>query len=141
MNGWPVWLASGSYWTRDHRNVLTGDMTGAQRSAVFGSLEKALSGIGDTSRERGFRMNITLCIHRAISDVENTNLSCQWQQRPAVHLAGGPIEILYRRGVEDGLSVRPCRTPVREPLGNTWFPRDCGRCAPCRARSDIEAAQ
>lgn len=136
MDGWPVWLASGSLWL-NQRNVLTGEMSGAQRSLVLGVLEEALCGLGDADRERGFRMNLTICIHRAISEEELESLPVEWCEHPAEHLAGGPIEIMYRRGVVDGLSVRPCKSPKRQPLGRTWLPIDCGQCPQCQARNAV----
>lgn len=36
----------------------------------FLDLHGALAGVGDPERERGCRMNVTLCLHRALSDSE-----------------------------------------------------------------------
>lgn len=138
MGGRPVWLASASLWKRNTL-VLTGEWSGARRSQVRGIIERVLENAGDPTRERGFRMNVTLCIHRAVSDDELAQLPADWSCIVGTHLAGGPIENLWFVGVADRLSTRPCQRPHRMPLGPTWVPTDCGACPPCLARQAMEA--
>jgi hypothetical protein len=139
MDGEPVWLVSGSL--RDYRGeiVQTSRMKGAERVRVLDAMQEVLDGIGNADHERCFRMNATLCIHRALRDEEKATLSADWCARPAIHLAGGPVELLWSRGTQDKPSVRPCRKPFKRWLTATlWLPTDCGRCAPCMARHAIE---
>lgn len=139
MDGEPVWLVSGSL--RDWRGqiIQTSRLTGAQRVRVLDAMQEVLSGIGNDDHERCFRMNATLCIHRALTADEKAMLSAEWCARPAIHLAGGPVELLWSRGTQDRPSVRPCRNPIKRWLSSTlWIPTDCGRCAPCVARAAIE---
>lgn len=139
MSGWPVWLASGSLRNDRGDLVLTGEMRGRERVMVTDALLELLHGIGDPEHERCFRMNATICIHRALSSDEEATLSAEWCALPAIHLAGGPVELLWSRGVQDTPSVRPCKSPGKRWLDRrTWVPVDCGRCAPCRARLAIE---
>ncbi len=139
MSGRPVWLASGSLRDDSGRLVLTGEMRGAQRVQVTDALVELLDGIGNPEHERCFRMNATICIHRALSASEEASLSPEWCALPAIHLAGGPVELLWSRGVQDTPSVRPCKQPTKHWLDRrTWIPLDCGRCAPCVARRAIE---
>ena len=76
MGGRPVWLASGSLWGRDRREpIVTGRWSGAQRSTVLNALDLLLSGVGDPERERCFRMNVTLCLHRGLTAEEEASLA------------------------------------------------------------------
>lgn len=139
MSGRPVWLASGSLRDWQGNLVLTGEMRGRDRVRVTDALLELLEGIGNPEHERCFRMNATICIHRALSAGEEATLSAEWCALPAIHLAGGPVELLWSRGVQDTPSVRPCKSPGKKWIDRrTWVPLDCGRCAPCRARADIE---
>lgn len=102
-------------------------------------LTQLLGPVGDPSRERSFRMCITLCRHRAVTPAEIEGLPQWWRDAPAVHLAGGGLEVLWRRGIEDGPSVLPCEDYGRDELGGGLFlPVDCGKCEPCRARAAWE---
>lgn len=102
-------------------------------------LRGALLRVGDTSRERLFRMNITYCLHRAATDAEVLGQDEHFRCEAPTGLAGGPIEILSE--TEPGAaSTRPCIAPTkhhidRDPL--LWVPIDCGACEPCRARARV----
>jgi hypothetical protein len=105
-------------------------------------LNRTLSGVGDMDRERLFRMNITLCLHRALTANEKAGLPAGWQNAPG-GLAGGPVEILRSRGIPDDLeSAKPCLSPGQRVQFLTrpdlWIPQDCGNCPPCVARAVIE---
>lgn len=139
MDGQPVWLASFSRWNGDLAIAVprwSNDalIDGEQR------LRTLLSGVGDSSRERLFRMNITLCLHRAATDQEVAQMPPWFHTYPACGLAGGPVKVLWEN-VPGSESTKPCKAPVkikldkRDPL--LWLPEDCGKCAPCRARAVI----
>lgn len=101
-------------------------------------LRAAVGGGGDHDRERIFRMNVTLCLHRAMTDDEVAALPAYFHSDPATDLAGGPVEVLWES--EPGSpSTRPCANPERQVLDrrrpDLWVPRDCGDCASCVARS------
>lgn len=145
MQGQPVWLASVS-----RTSVITGRFTPVvrwtpeqmreARSLLFG----VLRGAGDRGRERLFRMNVTLCLHRALTDDEVRRLPGGCAFTP-VNLAGGPVEVLWE-SEPGGPSTRPCEVPIRQPFPgepadpDLWLPIDCGRCEPCRERAELEAA-
>lgn len=137
MRGRPVWLASISWWETTEKPHLTGTWSDEVREGMTGNLRLLLAGVGDPDRERVFRMNLTLCAHRALTDVELAGLEGYGSVRPT-HLAGGPIEVLWES--EPGApSTQPCASPNRRPIGKTWYPGDCGRCASCEARATFEA--
>lgn len=135
MRGQPVWLASLTRWQGSPRHSTprtTGTWTPGELADGFARLRVLLDGVGDPERERGFRMNLTLCIHRATTPDEAARLP---PFTPS-HLAGGPVEVVYE--TEPGkLSTRPCSDPGREVFGGTWLPVDCGRCATCLARAGV----
>lgn len=134
MAGQPVWLASLSRWNGPEAPLLTADWSRTQIVQGAQLIDRILDGVGDRTRERLFRMNLTLCKHRACTDAEVAGLPPSWQDTKATHLAGGPIEVLWE--TEEGApSTRPCEQPVRIPLGRTWLPDDCGECATCLART------
>lgn len=105
-------------------------------------LRTVLAGVGDRWRERFFRMVVTACFHRALTDEEAQGLPQWWQRHPAVHLAGGPVEVFWQHGVpaESLLATMPCEQPgrqwIKRPL--LWVPVDCGQCPPCKARLEAE---
>jgi hypothetical protein len=144
MDGWPVWLASIS-----RRNpitgslVATGDWTGAQMAEIEAMMDTLLDGVGDASRERCFRMCITLCRHRAISGAEHMGLPKEWHEAPAVDLAGAPVELLWTKGIPDRPAAQPCHNPRRQPIGNPfdglYVPVDCEECETCQARMMVRA--
>jgi hypothetical protein len=106
--------------------------------------EHALLGVGDQELERGFRMCATLCVHRALTDAEIAAMPDDCRA-PAVDLAGGPVEVLWRTpGVKDALSTQPCTAPTRVQLPGSdnpelWIPNDCGECPSCAARAALAA--
>lgn len=141
MGGRPVWLASVSY--RDQRGIIpTTKYSRQMRKHAKRQAWNAVEGRGDHDRFRLFRMQITICLHVAVSDDELEKLPAEWNRWPGTALAGGPVEILEERGIPDIPSTKPCKDPVREPLGlgdpDLWVPIDCGRCGPCMARATIE---
>lgn len=136
MAGRPVWLASISWWDTPDKPHLTGSWDAETRDGMTTNLRLILDGVGDESRERIFRMNLTLCAHRALTDAELDELPGYGQVCPT-HLAGGPIEVLWESEY-GGLSTMPCAAPHRQMMGTTWLPIDCGRCATCEARVMVE---
>jgi hypothetical protein len=86
-------------------------------------------------------MNITFCVHRAVSEEEKARLPACWAGA-AGGLAGGPVEVLWSRGIEHRPAAMPCECPdhlVIDPLRpDLWLPLDCGRCPPCLARAAID---
>jgi hypothetical protein len=139
MHGVPVFLASVSLEDRDHRTVATGNWTPAQLAQGTRILRQALEGVGDPKRERLFRMNITLCMHRACTASEVAGLPQSWQSGLWA-MAGGAVEILWQN-VPDTPSCRPCEFPhhrVVDPRRpDLWIPDDCGCCDPCAARAAL----
>jgi hypothetical protein len=138
MDGWPVWLASLS--VTDDRGLIPTDRWGPARREWGDELLTMLLGdLGDTTRERSFRMCATLCRHRALAAAEVEHLPREWHEAPAEHLAGGSLEILWET-VPGAPSTRPCVDPTRIPVGDgrLYLPGDCGECEPCRARAAIE---
>lgn len=99
-----------------------------------------LVGVGDETRERGFRMCTTMCVHRALSDAEVAQLGEAWCSLAPRDMAGGPLEILYERGCAATLSTRPCAAPEKVELGRgaagvaLFVPIDCGECPTCLDR-------
>ena len=140
MAGVPVFLASISQRDRWGQLVPTGSWTPEQRAAARRRLLEALRGVGDESRQRLFRMNITLCLHRALTDEEVADLPGWWHAAPATDLAGGPIEVLWEN-TPGAASTKPCRAPRRGSFPGAppelWLPLDCGRCGPCLARAAV----
>jgi len=104
-------------------------------------LEQVLKGAGNPERERVFRMCITLCMHRAIREDELRLIPAWWHQAEAVDIAGGPLEVLESRGVEEIASAFPCHAPGKRPFDpkrpDLWIPVDCGFCPPCMARKAV----
>ena len=102
----------------------------------------ALAGVGDVSRERLFRMQVTLCLHRAVTEEECSDLKRRWGSLDGRAVAGGPVEVLRSRGVSEAPSAQPCRSPRKNLLPGArdprlWIPGDCGECEPCLARKAI----
>jgi len=150
MQGRPVWLASIS-----KRNTKTGQIIPNTRWPAWvkdkakRTLWQTLKGAGDMNQGwRMFRMNITYCLHVAVSDHELELLPGVWQDQPGGALAGGPVAVLDSGNCGTSPSVLPCENPGREALPlsgdqmvtdpDMWFPRDCGLCEPCLDRIRIE---
>jgi hypothetical protein len=137
MNGQPVWLASISRRRDNGRVLYVPEWSDSQRRAAEWTLRRTLRGVGNPDRERLFRMNVTLCLHRAATDAEVAAAPAWFLTARGCGLAGGPVEVLSE--TERGsASTRPCTTPGRHILEPTnphaWVPIDCGLCEPCRAR-------
>lgn len=139
MNGWPVWLASASAWDTLGHLVPSSRWTDTRMAQVSASLDILLDGVGDPTREREFRMCVTLCRHRALTQAEHDALPDWWHAAPAVDVAGGPVEIMWHKGIPETVSTLPCENPTREVVAprrlDIWLPIDCGRCPPCVARA------
>jgi len=142
FSGRPVWLASAS-WRGPEGTIATGDWNPEQLRRAKQNVENALAGAGDPAHQRLFRMNITLCLHRACSAAELARLPAEFYALGG-GLAGGPIEILESRGMPGLPRELPCEKPGREIIDaarpDLWLPRDCGRCTPCRDRASIRTA-
>lgn len=108
-----------------------------------GLINRVLEGRGDPLRERSFRMNITLCRHRVLSDNEKLLLPCDFKAAKAKDIAGGPVATLWHTAaMPNGPSVQPCVSPHRRYIPGLddprlWVPQDCGHCDPCLARAAI----
>lgn len=143
MNGRPVWLASGSLRDFYDHIIPSARWTPTDRAELEAALLTALDGVGDPAHERFFRMPVTGCIHRQLTAEEEAGLGPHWEKLPAVHMAGGPLEIL--RETEPGaLSTKPCANPSKDrPPGggrdpDLFFIRPCGACESCLARAALE---
>lgn len=150
MQGRPVWLASVSKRNMKLNQLIpnTRWLSWMKKNAKR-ALWQTLRGVGNPEIGwRMFRMNITYCLHVAVSDAELEVLGPQWMDKPGGALAGGPIEILDFGNCPTNPSVMPCENPTREPLPKApgqvhsdqdmWFPIDCGKCDPCLDRIRIE---
>lgn len=143
MDGKPVWLASVS--RRDHataRIIPTREWITrpALKNKALRILKEILSGVGDSAYQTLFRMNATLCIHRALTDEEVAGLPGWWHEAPAVGMAGPSVEVLYSRGASGRPAQRPCLNPRKTlpPMPgydpSLWIPEGCGQCEPCKDR-------
>lgn len=139
MQGWPVWLASVTLRDEQNRIRPTETWNDEDRERASASLELALTGLGDESRQRQFRMCSTMCRHRAVTPAEADHLPESWWSEAARDIAGGPVELLWERGLPPSPGSRPCEHPSwmaidrRDP--RLKFPIDCGECEPCRVRA------
>lgn len=131
-----MWLASVSY-----RQQCGLKGTSSWTPELFHHAEhlahEALRGVGNPACERAFRMNITFCIHRAVSAREVERLPAEWSCS-AGGLAGGPVEVLWSRGMAHRPAAMPCEAPghlvIDQARPDLWVPSDCSHCEPCRAR-------
>jgi len=141
MGGRPVWLASASL-RRGREIVATGEWSRTARQRIEQVLLDVLRGVGDRAAERLFRMNVTLCVHRALTPEEEAALPPSFHAGEPVDLAGGPVEIL-RETFNGAASTRPCERPEHHILDpyrpDLWLPGDCGACEPCRARALVKS--
>jgi hypothetical protein len=137
-----VWLAS---YSRQNAKgfIATGTWNEGHVERGYRMLSRALQGVGDASCERLFRMNITLCLHRAATQREVNGLNQEWQQAEC-GMAGGPVALIWSHGIECVESCKPCENPTmmvidpRRP--DLWIPVDCKKCPPCLARLKVRAA-
>lgn len=146
MAGWPVWLASVS-----KRDMQRGGIVPTPRwgNAGLAKAEKilrgVLDGVGDETRERYFRLNVTACFQRALSQAEYDVLPQSWLDAPGVDTAGIPVEVLWEKGIPDIPSTKPCADPGKEFLDrldlNLWIPVPCGKCPSCLARAELVAKE
>lgn len=140
MNGSPVWLASISKASPLRGGRLATPLwTPQTMQESWAWLRRLVGPAGDPSRERIFRMNVTVCMHRAATAEDLLRVAPWFHEAEPSDLAGGPVEVLWES--EPGLpSTRPCHDPGRRPLDPTnrllWLPLDCGRCPPCLARAE-----
>lgn len=145
MRGRPVWLASISRRSRVTDRILaTGLWEDRTRKESAALLRRLLGPAGDPRYERLFRMNVTMCLHRALAPDDLAQLPASFFEAEPIDLAGGPIEILEE--TEEGLeTTKPCHDPERVSLDDTnpllWFPVDCERCPPCLARLALGSAR
>lgn len=145
MDGAPVWLASLSRRSLlTNRFIPTGRWSPRLREESIRLLRDALDGRGDPGRERVFRMNVTLCLHRALSARDLEQLGTPFDPSLSTDLAGGPVEVLWE-SVPGRASTRPCASPRRHFLDprepELWLPLDCGTCASCRARAQVSGPE
>lgn len=136
MKGQPVWLASISRKRKNGQIFYVPEWSASQLRHAERLLIEMVSGVGNPQRERLFRMNVTLCLHRAATVEEVERQGACFLTAPGNGLAGGPVEIL--RETELGQwSTKPCTMPRRAVIGDSehaWIPMDCGGCAPCLGR-------
>lgn len=138
MLGQPVWLASVSW--RQRGSIVNTANWGPKCERGEQILRQAIGPLGDRRRERLFRMNVTLCLHRAMTDAEVASLPPYFASDPPTDLAGGPVEVLWESEL-GAPSTRPCAEP-RQALTDwrrpdLWVPMDCGVCSSCQARSRV----
>lgn len=141
MDGVPVYLASMS---RRHPQtgeiIPTGKWSASMRAYGEGVLRRAIGKHGDVRRERLFRMNVTLCRHRALTDAEVAALPAWFHDADAIDIAGGPVEVLWE-SVPGRPSTQPWRRPNRVVMipsrPDLWIPEDCGHCDPCLGRANV----
>jgi hypothetical protein len=142
MDGQPVWLASVSIIRKVNGIIGTADWPPPLVDRMQRRLENVLGGVGDSSQQRSFRMNVTLCRHRALTAEEVAGLPAYFHADPPIDLAGGPVEILWEN-VPGRASTQPCLSPEHRTMDpyrlDLWIPGDCGECAPCEARAEIES--
>lgn len=138
MKGQPVWLASISRIRPNGKTVYVPEWSPSQLRSGEKALRELLIGVGNTSRERLFRMNVTLCLHRAATDAEVAEQPFWFLSAPGNGLAGGPVQVLSETEVGSA-STRPCLNPRKYVIDRTsphgWIPCDCGQCEPCFARA------
>ena len=135
-----MWLASYSRQNR-YGFIATGTWPEGRIQRGSDMLTRALAGVGDATKERLFRMNITLCLHRAARPEEVAELPEAWQ-KACTGMAGGPVALIWSHGIPVVDSCKPCENPEHLVLyperEDLWIPVDCKRCPPCVARAKIE---
>ncbi len=132
-----MWLASISRIHPNGKTLYVPEWSASQMRAAERELREMLIGVGNTNRERLFRMNVTLCLHRAATNDEVAAQPGWFLTCAGNGMAGGPVEVLSETEIGSD-STRPCRSPKKfvidhgSPHG--WIPTDCGVCEPCVAR-------
>jgi hypothetical protein len=142
MDGQPVWLASVSRFRSNGRRLYVPEWSLSQMREGERELRRLLVNVGDPLRERVFRMNVTLCLHRAATDAE-VEAQPDWFMAAAGNgLAGGPVAVIAET-VAGAASTKPCVAPGKTIIDrhsmHGWIPKDCGACEPCRARARFDA--
>lgn len=104
------------------------------------SLRAIVEGVGNVERQRLFRMNVTLCLHKAATNEEVATQSDRFLTANGTGLAGGPVQVLSE--TEPGSqSTRPCHNPRKFVIdgdnAHGWIPLDCGDCEPCLSRDAV----
>jgi hypothetical protein len=142
MNGQPVWLASISRIRNNGTRFYVPEWSESQLRDAERRLRLVVDGVGDVTKERLFRMNVTLCLHRAATDAEVAAQPDWFLKAPGCGLAGGPVQVLSET-IAGSLSTKPCEAPRKQVIDrysvHGWIPVDCGACEPCRARSKCAA--
>jgi hypothetical protein len=145
MDGVPVYLVSLS--RRDFGGkIIPASTWSAHAIKLYSDLMRSvIAGLGDESRERIFRMNVTLCLHRALTEAEILALPEYFHTDPPIDIAGGPVKIIWEN-TPGSPSTRPCENPIRDyetfrGHPELWIPEDCGQCGPCLARARIMEAR
>lgn len=135
-----MWLASISKRRGNGLIHPARDFSTAERREAYQRLKRTLEGVGDERFGRHFRMCVTQCLHRGLSDQEIALLPEDWKSLPAIDVAGAPVEIFWQKGVpEDCVSARPCFDPGKQFLDDDLYtPLDCGDCPPCEARLQLQ---
>lgn len=149
MDGRPVWLASVARRDRASGEIIPTGLWTARpglRNKGLAILRAVLEGIGDRRFERVFRMNATLCMHRAMTAEEVEGLPEWWHSCPSQGEAGPAVEVIYSRGASGRPAQQPCENPVRTiPWAgypeSLWIPEDCGLCEPCLDRSRVRTEE
>jgi hypothetical protein len=140
MDGVPVYLASLSHYSPlTDAIVFVPSWPQAWRRDGAALLRALIGEMGDPRRERLFRMNVTLCLHRALREDEIARLPPAFWEGDPQAIAGAPVEVLWE-SIPGGLSTKPCARPFRMALPgyaghpHGWIPLDCGQCPSCLAR-------
>jgi hypothetical protein len=129
-----VWLASTSKRNAGGKIIGTARWGLGAMNAASRLLDDALHGIGEDERQREFRMPVTLCRHRALTDAEIAGLPKWWHDAPALDVAGPPMEVRWSKGIRESLSLQPCENPTRLPIAaDVYLIQSCGECRTCRA--------
>lgn len=115
-------------------------MAESDRAIILQVLGELVDGVGDVSRQRLFRMNVGMCLHRAATGAEVATAPEWFHTSSACGLAGGPVEVLWEN-VPGRPSTKPCEQPTRVTVipgrPDLWVPVDCEQCGPCRARAEV----
>lgn len=143
-----VWMAFVGVRDMMDRVIATDSWSDHRRACLLDLLRRALSGVGDETRERLFRMQPALCLERALTPAESAEIPAERQALKAAHIFGGPVELFS--SFVDVTAGNPCEKPTRQyhrrqqkrgGFGSIetdlWVPIDCGECPPCLAREKI----